>query len=77
MHLRQHGMSQIGVIVYQHVGLSVVDAMQAASILCERPAPGDWHRQEQRVEAGIIEPFADVTARPDKYTLLVIDLIAI
>ena len=36
--------------------------MQPADVLLERALPGNGHGQEQRVQPGIVEAFADVTA---------------
>lgn len=37
--------------------------MKASSVLDQGTPPGDRHREEQRVEARVVEAFADVTAR--------------
>ena len=40
-----------------------MQSVEATDILSERAFPGDRHRQEQRIETSIVEPFADVVAR--------------
>ncbi|WP_164838336.1 hypothetical protein [Sinorhizobium meliloti] len=50
----------------------IVLAMQTADILCQGPLPGDRHRQEQHVEPGIIEAFADIAARRKDQALSVV-----
>ncbi len=36
--------------------------MKAAAVLDQRALPGNGHREEEGVEAGVIEPLADVAA---------------
>ena len=40
--------------------------MEPASVLRERPAPGDWHRQEQGIEPRVIEALTEVAAGGNK-----------
>jgi Domain of unknown function (DUF5615) len=49
-----------GVVVNAHFALAVVEAMQSADVLRDRPPPRDRQRQKQCVEARIIESFTDV-----------------
>jgi hypothetical protein len=39
-----------------------VEAMQAPGVLHESALSRDWHREEERVEASVVEALADVTA---------------
>ena len=61
-HSCEHRHVEIRVVVDADLALAVVEAVQAAGVLRDRASPRDRQRQEQRVEAGIIEPFADVLA---------------
>ncbi len=42
-----------------HVGLAGVLAVQAASVLLQRPLPGNRHGQDQRVQRRVIEALAN------------------
>jgi hypothetical protein len=56
-HPRKHRDRGVNVVVDDDVCLVVVSAVQAPDILSERPLPGYRHRQEQGVEARIVESF--------------------
>ncbi|MFT6864576.1 MAG: hypothetical protein ACJAVK_003144 [Akkermansiaceae bacterium] len=65
-HAGEHGDVEVGVVVDLHHLLAVVEAMKSAGVLCDGPAPGDGHGEEEGVEAGVIEAFADeFTGRDD------------
>ena len=71
-HSRQHGHRFIDVIDDDNLGLSAMLAMQAANILGQSTFPGNGHRQEERVEFGIVEAFPDVApGRQDEAFLII------
>src|SRR5690348_4828770 len=37
--------------------------MQPAHILLQCTLPGDWHREEQRIQASVVKAFPDVASR--------------
>ena len=55
----------VGVIIYDHVTLGVVETMQPAGILSEGAFPSNWHGKKKGIEAGIIETLAEVTSGRD------------
>ncbi|MHA6766168.1 hypothetical protein [Sphingobium ummariense] len=71
-HAREHGNRIIDIVINLYVGFPCMPTMHAADILRESAFPGDWHRQERRVEAIIVEPFADISARRENEAFLAI-----
>jgi hypothetical protein len=63
---------QVSVVIDQHFGLLVVKPMQATGILSQRPLPGDGHREEEGVQARIIEALAQVTSGREQDALVII-----
>ena len=61
-HPRQHRHIQIGVVVHPHFPLSLMQAVQPTGVLGDRAAPRDGQRQEQRVQACVVESLSDVPA---------------
>src|SRR5216684_5533502 len=61
-HSRQHGHVQVGVVVDSYLTLAVIQAMQPSDVLRNRSPPRDRQRQEQRVQARIVESLSDVFA---------------
>ena len=53
----------VHIIDDKDIGLSGVSPVQSPHILRQRPLPGNRHRQEQRIEARVIKPLADVASR--------------
>src|SRR5581483_3406070 len=72
VHTEQHGNVAVRVIEYLHNLFARMQAVQPASILLDRPAPRHWQRQEQRVQASIIESLPDIAASRNQYSRLVI-----
>ena len=62
---------KIGVVVDVHFALAFIKAVQPAHILRDRSMPGDRERQEQRIQPGVVKPFADVAARRQQHALFV------
>ena len=52
----------VGIIIYDHFTLGVVETMQPAGILSEGTFPSNWHGKKKGIEAGIIETLAEVTS---------------
>ena len=71
-HAREQGNRIVDIVVNLHIGFSCMPAMEAPDILRESAFPGDRHGQEQRVEAIIVEPFADISARREDEAFLAI-----
>ena len=61
---RSHGLVEI--VIDQHFAFFRMETVQAADVLCERSPPRDGHCEEQRVEAGIVEPLSDIAAGRDQ-----------
>jgi hypothetical protein len=61
-HARQHRHIEVRVIVYPHLSLTVVEAVQPSGVLGDGPAPRHRKREHQRVQARVVEPFAHVLA---------------
>lgn len=45
--------------------------MQAPYVLRQSSFPGNWHREEQRVETGVIEAFSNMPTRRKDQALIV------
>jgi hypothetical protein len=58
-HAREHGDVEVGVVVNLHHSLAVVEAVKSSGVLRDGAAPGDGHGEEESVESGIVEAFAD------------------
>lgn len=58
-HPQQCGMVSIDEIDDPHVGLGGVRPMQPSRVLAQRSLPRDRHGQDQRVQRGMVEAFAD------------------
>ena len=54
-HAPQSGYGLVGVVVDQHLALGRMQPVQAPHMLRERSSPCDRHREEQGVEAGVVE----------------------
>ena len=67
VHFFQHDGVIINIIVDTDFTLAFMQAMQPPDILCQRSMPGDRHRQEERIQAGIIKAFADELASCANY----------
>lgn len=52
----------VNIIVDTDFTLAFMQAMQSPDILCQRSMPGDRHRQEKGIQAGVIKAFADELA---------------
>ncbi len=63
VHSRQHQNVGIDVVVDLNDSLGVVKSMKSPDVLLKRSLPRNRHRQEQRIEPGVIESFADVASR--------------
>jgi hypothetical protein len=63
IHSSQHENVRIHVVINLDHALVVVQAVEASDVLLQGPLPRDRHRQEQRVQARVVEAFANVTAR--------------
>jgi hypothetical protein len=50
----------------------MVQAVQSADILGNRPAPGNRQRQKQGVQPRVVETFADVPSRGEQSPVLVL-----
>jgi hypothetical protein len=61
-HSRQHRYVEIGVVVDAHLAFPVVQTMQPAGVLRDRPPPRDRKRQKQRVQTRVVESLANVLA---------------
>ena len=70
-HPEEHRHIAVDVIVDPDLGLAGMEAMQPARVLHERALPGDRQREEQRVEARIVEALADVATGGQDQALLV------
>ena len=71
-HPGQHGHVQVGVVVHAHLALAVMQPVQPADVLGNRSAPRNGQRQEQGVEPGVVEPFADVSTGRQQRSALVL-----
>ena len=71
-HPRQHRHVQVGVVVDADLALAIVQAVQAADVLRNRPAPRNGQREKQGIQPRIVEPFADVSPRGEQDPLLVL-----
>lgn len=58
-HAGEHRDVEVGVVVNLDHLLAMVETMESAGVLRDGPAPGDGHGEEEGVEAGVIETFAD------------------
>jgi hypothetical protein len=68
-HAGQNRHSHVGVVVNDHLALSIVETMQPAGILGERAFPSNRHGKKKNIKAGIIEALAEVTSGRDNDTL--------
>src|SRR5437867_10539711 len=68
-HAHQQRNLSIHVIEDSDLLLPGVETVKAPRILREGPLPRDRHREKERVEAGVVEAFADVLARRKNETL--------
>jgi hypothetical protein len=57
-HLHEHRFVFINVVVDDYFALGGMQAVKPASILRERPAPGNRQSEKQRIKTGIVETFA-------------------
>ena len=71
-HPSENRHSLIDIVYDQDIPFSVMFAMQPTDILRQSSFPGDRHRQEQRVETGVVKTFADVAACREDQTLVII-----
>ena len=69
-HPRQHRDVAIDVVVDAHLELALVQTVQSSRVLHDRPLPRDRHRQEQRVQPGVVEPLTEEAARRQHQPLL-------
>jgi hypothetical protein len=58
----QHGHLSIHVVDDPHLPLPRVQPVQPPRVLHERSLPRHRHRQEQRIQPAVVEPFSDVAA---------------
>ncbi len=70
-HSAQHWHFNFCVVVDPHLALPGMKPMEATRVLDKRPFPRYRHRQKQRVEPGIVEPFTDVAPGRDDQALFV------
>ena len=61
-HPRQHRHVEVGVVVHAHFTLAVIEAVQPAGILRNRPVPRNRQRQKKRIQPGVIKTLAHITA---------------
>ena len=66
MHSVQNGDAGADVVVELDVVLALVGAKEAPDVLDDSSLEGQWEREEQGVERGPVEAFAEVGARRDK-----------
>jgi hypothetical protein len=62
VHSRQHKDVGAYVIVDSQNTLGIMKSVETSYVLLERSLPGNGHRQKERIQAGIVEPFAYVAA---------------
>lgn len=58
-HARKHGDVEVGVVVNLDDFFAMVEAVKSSGVLGDGAAPGDGHGEEEGVEAGVVEAFAD------------------
>ena len=58
-HAGKHGDVEVGVVVNLHHFFAMVESVKSSGVLCDGAAPGDGHGEEEGVEAGVVEAFAD------------------
>jgi hypothetical protein len=51
-----------------------METMETTNILLKSPMPRNRHREEKRVETGVVETFSDIAARRDDYPWTVLCL---
>jgi len=64
-HAGQNRHPHVGIIIYNHLALGVVETMQPAGILGKRAFPSNRHGEKKGIEAGIIETLAEVASGRD------------
>src|SRR2546423_1846001 len=69
-HAREHRNGRVDIVIHDDITLAIVVTVQAADILRECPAPRNRHNQKQRVEARVVEAFAQVSACCENEALL-------
>ena len=62
--------ARAGTLIYDHLALGVVETVQSAGILGKCAFPSNWHGKKKGIEAGIIEPLAEVASGRDYDTFL-------
>ena len=72
MHRQQHRHAVIDIVEDLNHALRRVDAVEATGVLLDRAAPGHGQGKEQCVEAGIVEPLANVAAGCEQHPRLLV-----
>src|SRR6478735_10345982 len=62
--------ARTGTLIYDHLALGVVETVQSAGILGKCAFPCNRHGKKKGIEAGIIEPLAEVASGRDYDTFL-------
>jgi hypothetical protein len=71
-HLRKDRLVAIDVVDNPDFVLSRVGAVEAPGILDQRAAPRDRHHEEERIQPGVVEAFADVATGRQEQALFAI-----
>src|SRR5215472_11734579 len=70
VHSGEHGNVRIHIVIDLDDMLIVVQTMQPTNILLKSSLPGDRHRQEESIQAGIVESLTDIAACRKNHPLL-------
>ena len=62
----------IDVIVDQHLALRVMQTMKPTSVLREGSLPRDRHREERRIETGVVKSLAQIATRRQEHALFAV-----
>ena len=69
-HPPKHRNALVDIVMDPNLALLWMQPVQAAHVLRECSPPGERHRQKVSVEAGVVEPFADVPTGSDQDSFL-------
>lgn len=70
-HSHEHGYFAIDIVEDPNLALAGMEAMETPRVLHERALPRHGKREEERVQAAVIEAFADVSPDREEEAVLV------